>query len=456
MKTLRSTKWFWALLALPLLALAAAVHISQEPRITTIAPADDLLVNVWSSSNYQTRIISSSNAALSLLSADAFLFFGDSFIEANAWTTNTSPSGAGNDWPTRLLNKSNYQNYAYTFNGGIGGSTTPQWSNWYASLIHPFAPQNGQKAMLFFQTGENDTNWMTNMWTYIMLNAQTDNFYTVAFTCPTNPAGGAFEPTHMTNNAWIRAATGLYNALVDRELQVTNWAGQMIPGVNHPTAADNDNLATWINQNIRPQYSQRYGGLAQRQFVDVDYLRARTNIDAWGLGIRGAGIGLAGAGGFVTWDGNNTILQSCYDLNQQTFAGAYFRGSTYNFDRGIMYGLSNQFGGVAVTTNLSLPTATFTLGALPAVLTNIYVTNFTVDFPSTIGISNFDQVITIPGGCSSNDLALLQVPATLQLSRTCYTCFTSNGTVYIRYSNMNTNQAVDPPVGMCNLLLFKR
>lgn len=76
-------------------------------------------------------------------------------------------------------------------------------------------------------------------------------------------------------------------------------------------------------------------------------------------------------------------------------------------------------------------------------LTNILTARVVLDFPSTAADSSSDLAITVTGA-TTNDVATVQAPPVVQLANSTWTCFASNDTVYIRFTNIQTVGALDP------------
>lgn len=76
-------------------------------------------------------------------------------------------------------------------------------------------------------------------------------------------------------------------------------------------------------------------------------------------------------------------------------------------------------------------------------ITNILTARAILDFPSTAASSSSDLSIAVTGA-TTNDVATVQAPPIVQLANSTWTCFASNDTVYVRFSNVQTVGALDP------------
>jgi hypothetical protein len=273
------------------------------------------------------------------LNADSFLYGGDSFI-----TDLQAPSGIGSDWPSQLLQTSNYCHYMVTKNCGVGGITTSGFlfsasssGGWSNGLLN-ITPPGKAATYCLIQLGQNDIDGtMTNFWTTIMQNGQAKGFRMVAFTVATN---GLTAPSHMianTNNLWIRQRSDLYFTLVDFDLMITNRATQF--GANgHPTPAMNLNLANFICTNIVPPISYKYNQLFQSpaggvpRYMSVDGLTVRSNLTTPYVFANGTAVGNPhGVGVMLQSDGSEGFIQG---LNGDTaaFTPLFINATTLNLN----------------------------------------------------------------------------------------------------------------------------
>lgn len=182
--------------------------------------------------------------------------YGTGDIETYFWT---------NGWPAQLQNMGQLQRNVCWWNDGISGSQTAQFINsgaYYPFLTnHIFMLKPGGKVTrshaivqlqandLIFAGGDIRAN-MQNILTLL----QTNNFETWVMTEPpvgTNYASkwsAATDLYRITNNAWLRANSQLYDHLIDRELK---FPTNSLDNTNGLTALTPDGLHLRYRGNMQ-------------------------------------------------------------------------------------------------------------------------------------------------------------------------------------------------------------
>jgi hypothetical protein len=104
---------------------------------------------------------------------------------------------------------------------------------------------------------------------------------------------------------------------------------------------------------------------------------------------------------------------------------------------------------------LQIPKGGLEIGPGSATVTNILIATASLDFPSTGASTNSDLGITVTGA-TTNDFPQLCVPfQAANAPHISYSCFMSNDTVWVRFTNNRTNAAVDPAIAVFRAMVTK-
>lgn len=111
-------------------------------------------------------------------------------------------------------------------------------------------------------------------------------------------------------------------------------------------------------------------------------------------------------------------------------------------------------GSVAATNGVSvLSTNGIILGPSGAQITNILSGSASLDFPSTLTLTNSDLSITVTG-TTTNDVPTLCAPFQAVQNGGWYSCYPSNDTVWVRFNNYTAN-SINPAAHNFRVLVTK-
>lgn len=119
----------------------------------------------------------------------------------------------------------------------------------------------------------------------------------------------------------------------------------------------------------------------------------------------------------------------------------------------VVFGGDRAFSGGS--TNRLLIHGGLAVGPTPATITNTLFGSASLDFPSTTAGAFSDLVISATGVTSNNCHVSLCLPWQASAGGGIFTHYTSNDTVYIRFSNNQLTLAIDPTPATFSALVFK-
>jgi hypothetical protein len=134
----------------------------------------------------------------------------------------------------------------------------------------------------------------------------------------------------------------------------------------------------------------------------------------------------------------------------QTTKFATFNGDIECYQGGTFRGLNGA--GLIIGTGGSLQ-----VGPNPGAVTNILTASANLDFPSTGPVKTSDLNIAVAGlsAIDTNATVLLGVPSICEITNTFYTAFPSNGAVWVRFHNLDTNTAQNPGPAVFKVTVMK-
>lgn len=117
-------------------------------------------------------------------------------------------------------------------------------------------------------------------------------------------------------------------------------------------------------------------------------------------------------------------------------------------------GTDDNATGILINTNhviitnriVNIPLGGLQIGPSGAALTNVLYGTGTLNFPDTPAGQSSDLVITVTGA-ADGDIASIGVPSASMMTNGCFTSFTSNNAVWIRFSNNDLAAALNPASG---------
>lgn len=247
-------------------AMLAAADAAAQRTLLSVNNVDNT-----SDSNKPISIIQR-NAITGIPEGAVIVFEGDSIT-----TASSPPSGAGNDWPTRLMELDSFVGRGITsYNVATGGATLSGITTEYTSQVYPRRPaaNGGRPAYLFLWIGVNDfaiapVTWLAS-WEGYINNAKSDGFIVIAFTI-TRYVGSTpmDEITRQAFNDGIRLSTAPHY-LVDTAnlLPEPSNTSDYIDGL-HPTAAANRKIAREVQSSVREQKGSASPDPASIKFINV-------------------------------------------------------------------------------------------------------------------------------------------------------------------------------------------